>query len=149
MNPTPKLTRSIRIEIFIIFLLSIVIFFISGYFDVLETVLEFMEKYEEYEIDEILTVSTFLVFALGFFSFRRFKEEKQINQSLKKAIEEIDQLKSILPICASCKSIRDDDGYWQNIEDYFSQHTDTHFTHGICPTCAKKLYPELSIDEND
>jgi hypothetical protein len=47
-----------------------------------------------------------------------------------------------LPICASCKKIRDDGGYWQQLEVYISNHSDADFTHGICPDCMKKLYPE-------
>jgi PAS domain-containing protein len=58
-------------------------------------------------------------------------------------ISELMQLKSILPICAHCKSIRNDKEYWQSIENYFKDHLDLDFTHGICPKCAKDLYPGL------
>ena len=64
---------------------------------------------------------------------------------LKKAREEIKSLQGTLPICASCKKIRDDKGYWNRIESYISKHSEVDFTHGICPDCAKKLYPDSEI----
>lgn len=57
-------------------------------------------------------------------------------------IGELMELKSILPICAHCKRIRNDQEYWQCVESYFKKHLDLDFSHGICPKCAKKLYPE-------
>lgn len=70
----------------------------------------------------------------------RLFEEKT---KLEKAIAEIKKLSGMLPICASCKKIRDDKGYWTQIESYISKHSDTQFSHGICPDCAKKLYGDL------
>ena len=58
-------------------------------------------------------------------------------------ISELIQLRSILPICASCKKIRNDKEYWETIENYISTRIDVNFSHGICPNCAKKLYPDL------
>lgn len=68
---------------------------------------------------------------------------KEMVVSLQKAIEEIKTLKGIIPICASCKSIRNDKGYWERVESYISTHTDAQFSHGICPDCMQKLYPEF------
>lgn len=65
----------------------------------------------------------------------------------KKAEEEIKTLRGILPICSSCKKIRDDKGYWNQIEAYIRDRSEAEFSHGICPECAKKLYPDL-VDEN-
>ncbi|MDD5766393.1 MAG: tetratricopeptide repeat protein [Candidatus Marinimicrobia bacterium] len=59
-----------------------------------------------------------------------------------KTMEEISQLQELLPICSNCKSIRDDSGYWHQVEEYFKDHSGAVFTHGICPDCAKKLYPD-------
>lgn len=61
---------------------------------------------------------------------------------LRKARDEIAVLRGIIPICASCKNIRDDEGYWQRIEDYVASHSEAEFSHGLCPDCAVKLYPE-------
>ncbi|MFH2057272.1 MAG: cache domain-containing protein [Pseudomonadota bacterium] len=62
---------------------------------------------------------------------------------LKKTLDQIKTLKGLLPICAGCKKIRDDSGYWQQIESYISEHSDADFSHGICPDCIERLYPEL------
>lgn len=59
------------------------------------------------------------------------------------ALMEVKTLSGLLPICASCKKIRDDRGYWNQIEKYVQEHSDATFSHGICPDCAKKLYPEF------
>ena len=61
-------------------------------------------------------------------------------------ISELMELKSILPICAQCKSIRNDQEYWQGVESYFKNRLDLDFSHGICPKCAKELYPDLFKD---
>ncbi len=64
-------------------------------------------------------------------------------KELTEALAKVRTLKGLLPICASCKKIRDDQGYWTQIESYLYKHSDAEFSHGICPDCAKKLYPEL------
>ncbi|MBN1308506.1 MAG: hypothetical protein JXA18_11345 [Chitinispirillaceae bacterium] len=61
---------------------------------------------------------------------------------LKRALEEVETLRGLLPICASCKKIRDDKGYWNHIEVYFSSHARVDFTHTLCPDCIRHLYPE-------
>ncbi|OGV60397.1 MAG: hypothetical protein A2X45_18660 [Lentisphaerae bacterium GWF2_50_93] len=70
-------------------------------------------------------------------------DKELLIKDLKKALAEVKVLGALLPICASCKKIRDDKGYWANLESYLTEHTDTQFSHGICPDCAKALYPDL------
>lgn len=65
------------------------------------------------------------------------------NKKLEQALIDIKQLSGMLPICSSCKKIRNDSGYWQQIETYIRDHSEVEFSHGICPDCAKKLYPEF------
>lgn len=65
------------------------------------------------------------------------------NKELQEALANVKTLSGMLPICASCKKIRDDKGYWSGVETYISEHTDTVFSHGICPECEKKAYKEL------
>jgi response regulator RpfG family c-di-GMP phosphodiesterase len=67
----------------------------------------------------------------------------QRNEELQKALAQIKTLSGLLPICASCKKIRDDQGYWTQLEHYISEHSEAVFTHGCCPECMKKLYPEI------
>ena len=74
-------------------------------------------------------------------------DEKEKTQA---ALAEIKQLKGLLPICSTCKKIRDDSGYWNQIESFIQDHSDAEFSHSICPDCAREFYPELNIyDEND
>ncbi len=68
----------------------------------------------------------------------------QRNLELEKAIKEISKLQELLPICASCKKIRDDTGYWNEVDDYLLEHQHIKFSHSLCPDCVKKLYPEYS-----
>lgn len=63
---------------------------------------------------------------------------------LKEALESIKVLKGMIPICASCKKVRDDKGFWQQVEEYLGKHSDAQFSHGICPECSKKLYPDYT-----
>ena len=69
-------------------------------------------------------------------------ERKRLIDELQKALAKIRTLQGLLPICASCKRIRDDKGYWNQIELYISEHSEAEFTHGICPECLERLYPE-------
>jgi hypothetical protein len=64
---------------------------------------------------------------------------------LKKALSEVKTLQGILPICSHCKKIRDDRGSWQAIEEYVHERSDAQFSHGVCPECAKKYYPDIDI----
>jgi hypothetical protein len=76
--------------------------------------------------------------------------EKLINE-LQDALAKIRTLKGLIPICASCKKVRNDKGFWEQVEVYIKDHSEAEFTHGICPDCFKKLYPkqyETIKDEN-
>jgi PAS domain S-box-containing protein len=74
-------------------------------------------------------------------------ERERLIEELQKALSEVRTLSGLLPICASCKKIRDDSGYWNQIETYISKHSSAEFSHGICPECVRKLYPELFKEE--
>jgi len=75
------------------------------------------------------------------------KEKENLINKLQETLSQVKQLSGFLPICASCKNIRDDKGYWNQIESYIKEHSEAEFSHGLCPDCAKKLYPDL--DRND
>ena len=75
---------------------------------------------------------------------KRIENEKaQVIVALQEALAKVKLLSGFLPICCSCKKIRDDKGYWQQIESYIKGHSEAEFSHGICPECSIKLYPEL------
>jgi len=139
----------------LILALGAAVYIFAARYGVLEHIVELSKQHENWEIDEIITVSCFLVFAFAFFSFRqwcrvRISEKALLlkNQELEKALSDIKQLSGIVPICASCKKIRNDSGYWQKIEVYIKEHTQAKLSHGICPGCEKKLYPEFIENEN-
>jgi len=71
------------------------------------------------------------------------KEREQLIAELQDKVAKIKKLSGMLPICANCKKIRDDKGYWKQIESYILAHSEAEFSHGICPECAQKLYPDL------
>ncbi len=73
-------------------------------------------------------------------------EKQRLTQELQTALNDVKVLSGLLPICSSCKNVRDDNGYWDKIETYISRHSDADFSHGICPDCAKKLYPDIDLD---
>jgi hypothetical protein len=75
---------------------------------------------------------------------RSLNEELEAhNRALQEALAQARILGGLLPICASCKQIRDDQGYWHRVEDYLESHSEAEFTHGLCPDCSRRLYPQL------
>jgi PAS domain S-box-containing protein len=74
------------------------------------------------------------------------EEREKLIAQLQEALNKVKTLSGLLPICAACKKIRDDKGYWNELETYIRAHSEAKFTHGICPDCAKKLYPGLDLD---
>ncbi|MHB8149351.1 MAG: response regulator [Desulfobulbia bacterium] len=70
-------------------------------------------------------------------------EKEQVIAELQEALAKVKLLSGFIPICASCKKIRDDTGYWQQVEAYIQKHSNAEFSHSICPDCSHKLYPEL------
>ena len=71
-----------------------------------------------------------------------------LNDELRKAQGEVKQLRGLLPICSSCKKIRNDQGTWEAIEVYIRARSNAEFSHGICPECVKRLYPELLEEDS-
>jgi len=73
---------------------------------------------------------------------RRTEELEKRNETLERAMREIKVLQGFLPICACCKKIRNDKGYWENLEDYIQSHSEAEFSHGLCRECIHRLYPD-------
>lgn len=74
-------------------------------------------------------------------------ERDRVIEKLKQALSEVKTLRGFLPICSFCKNIRDDQGYWNQIESYIRAHSDAEFSHGVCPECAKKHYPQIDFSK--
>lgn len=71
-------------------------------------------------------------------------ERERLIEQLSEALDSVKVLQGLLPICSGCKKIRDDRGYWNQLEGYIQRYTDVHFSHGICPHCVQKLYPDIA-----
>jgi len=72
-----------------------------------------------------------------------FLDKEQVIKKLESALKEIKTMKGLLPICSFCKKIRNDTGYWEQLEQYVSSHSEAEFTHSMCPECLERLYPEI------
>lgn len=137
-------------EMLILAGLCVATFILSSRYDLLEAIVDFSRGHERWQLDELLTVALVLVLALAYYSVKRWRDlaeanhamEKK-NEELRKAFGEIRQLRGILPICSCCKRIRDDAGYWHQVEVYVRDHTGAEFSHSICPECMQKLYPDF------
>ena len=77
------------------------------------------------------------------------EEREKLVLALQDALSKVKQLSGLLPICASCKKIRDDQGYWNQIEEYIRNHSEADFSHGLCPLCIENLYPEFSKNQSN
>ncbi len=73
-------------------------------------------------------------------------ELRRSNEELQRALKEVKVLRGLIPICASCKKIRNDGGFWQQLEEYLGEHSEAEFSHGLCQPCIKKLYPGVYQD---
>lgn len=80
---------------------------------------------------------------------RAEKDKEELIEKLNEALSQVKKISGFLPICASCKKIRDDKGYWNQIEIYLKEHSEAQFSHGICPECAKKLYPGMKFPKSN
>lgn len=123
-----KLT--VILSVFIIFFVTLSTFVLSSFFD-----------------RQNITFGTLVGFFLSatvsplisYHFFRLYKNSLSIQDELRGALAKVHRLEKLIPICASCKSIRDDSGYWEKVEDYISQRTTAMLSHGICPNCKDKL----------
>lgn len=79
---------------------------------------------------------------------RELNEKSLLVKDLGEALNKVKTLKGLLPICSYCKKIRDDKGYWNQLEEYVSKNSDANFSHSICPDCSQKYYPDLDIYED-
>ena len=84
---------------------------------------------------------------MALYKHKAEEERERLIHELEDALAEIKTLRGILPICSSCKKIRDDEGYWNQLETYIQEHSEAVFSHGLCPECGKKLYPGIFGDD--
>jgi len=133
----------------------------AGLFLIMD-IIAFRAYPEIYQTSDILSFSILLIgasaFSLAVFlkirqanfaAFVSLHRERETNNELLEALNRIDNLQGMLPICAGCKKIRDDSGYWEQIESYISEHANVEFSHGMCPECMTDYYPKISKDPSE
>ncbi|MBI4633713.1 MAG: DUF3365 domain-containing protein [Deltaproteobacteria bacterium] len=111
----------------------------------------------ERDIQNRMSVFSYvLIWAIGisgvFLSFRlsraEYMERSLLIEKIETALKDVRTLKGFIPICASCKKVRNDEGYWDQIEKYIRDHSEAEFSHGICPDCMTKIYPKYVKDKD-
>jgi C4-dicarboxylate-specific signal transduction histidine kinase len=96
--------------------------------------------------DKISSTRTELIRAITELQESRGELESRVakrTRELQESIDRMEVMRGLLPICASCKKIRDDKGYWKQLEHFISEHSEARFSHGICPDCSLKLYGKV------
>jgi hypothetical protein len=148
------------------FFSSIMVFLASGFptrLGIVAGLVVFL-TYVWFEMHHGITLETIVTFvsvgAIGMTNFIIVKHNKEARKkrdslidelrktqgTLEKSLSEVKTLDGLIPICASCKQIRDDKGYWEAVEQYIKKHSTAEFTHSICPACMAKLYPEVPVN---
>lgn len=114
--------------------------------------------YKKYHTPLIVIISIGGSLLFLFFLFNGYQKKKTrdlegmnrlLDRRVEEALSEVKTLSGLLPVCARCKKIRDDSGYWEQLDSYVKKHTDVDFTHGLCPDCAAELYPKHFPPEKD
>ncbi len=95
----------------------------------------------------LLSLTLCVLLLAAFLALVESETARETAENLLRLKEEVKTLSGIVPICASCKKIRDDKGYWDKVESYVAAHTHAKFSHGLCPACVRKLYPEYADGE--
>ena len=137
----------------LLLIVAVSVFLAEAMIMFLFSMFHFMTPIQEAALDGLLLL-LFVIPVLYVFFYKPFildikereKAEKEKDEAiikLEKAIDEINILKGFLPICCNCKKIKDDAGYWQEVETYIRDRSEIQFSNGICPDCAKELYPEF------
>ncbi|MGR3219806.1 MAG: response regulator, partial [Candidatus Anammoxibacter sp.] len=123
---------------------------LSGNDDISNALTALKKGADEYLVKDSNIADTILISVTKVLEKRRLEETNfklmhdivAKNEKLLKQLNEINALRGLLPICAACKKIRDDTGYWEEIDTYLSAHSEVEFTHSLCEPCIKKLYPK-------
>lgn len=136
-------------------ILTVVFYLLSNSYDFMESLVEFSRAHESWEMDEIFATALFLLLLSAVFSLRRWRESRSLaaelqvrNQELERSIAQVRQLSGLLNVCSSCRRIRDEGGRWLELETYVDSHSEASFSHGLCPDCARRLYPELDLSKH-
>ena len=145
--------RGLTRDLLLMLLSAIPVWWVSGRFDLLESLVEYSRMHEHLELDEWIVAGLFMLVASALVIFRQWRLAQKAQRraetrtaELQLAMQEVKTLRGILPICYNCKRIRNDAGYWTQLEEYLAKHSEAMFSHGLCEECAHKLFPEFADD---
>ena len=141
-TPGPRAT-SARRELVGLLLLGLTLFLVLAWLDAFERFAAWSRAHDAWQLDEVLVALALLAGVLGIYAMRRWRELTAEIARREAAERTAARLEGLLPICAGCKKIRDDQQAWVAVEEYVAARTPVAFTHGICPDCRARLYPEL------
>ena len=122
---------------------SAILFIALVRLDAFERFADWSRAHESWQVDEVLMAAAVFAIACGLFALRRWRDLEDEIARRKEAEETTERLRGLVPICAGCKKIRDGQGSWVAVEVYVAARTEAAFSHGICPECRVRLYPEL------
>ena len=132
-----------RRELLGLLLVSLALFLVLARLDAFERFAAWSRAHDAWQLDELLVALALLAGVLAVYSMRRWSELTAEIARREAAERTAARLEGLLPICAGCKKIRDDQQAWVAVEEYVAARTPVEFTHGICPDCRARLYPEL------
>jgi hypothetical protein len=146
-------SRSVR-DLLVIIVLGLLVVALSSRFDIFQGIIDWVFRHDTWQLDDVLTATLFLVIAFALYAWRRHRELlEEIRQREKAEAEasrlapllessraEISTLAKLLPICSQCMRIREDKGYWIQVDQYMELHYGTRLDGGLCPECARKKY---------
>lgn len=131
-------------DLLVLLFLAVVSFFVLHQTEAFERFAAWSRGKEAWQADEILVALAVSALFLALFSWRRWQDLSAEMSSRESAERDRDRLEGLLPICAGCKRIRDGGESWVAVEDFVAARSAAEFTHGICPDCQRRLYPDLS-----
>ncbi len=141
------------IDALILLALAMPFHLLARHYDFLEHLVALTRQYEHHQLDELVSLAAFIALLLLIYCIRRVLDLRgyarhlnQANARLTQTLDEIDRLRRLLPVCAGCKKVRDDEGYWQEVDSYLARYHLARVTHGMCPECVSKHYPEIAAE---
>lgn len=136
--------RRARYDLLVLSLAGVLLFVALVRIEAFERFAAWSRAHEAWQVDEVLIALALLAVAFAIYALRRWRDLDREVARRERAERATERLEGLLPICAGCKRIRDAAGGWVAVEEYLAARTEAAFTHGICPDCRRRLYPEIT-----
>jgi uncharacterized membrane protein YhaH (DUF805 family) len=151
VSPPPDLARTsrswhasrARFDLVALLVAGVLLYVVLVRTEAFEHFTAWSRTHEAWQLDEVLIALALLAVACAIYALRRWRDLDREVARRERAERANERLEGLLPICASCKRIRDAVGEWVAVEEYVAARTEAAFTHGICPECRQRLYPEI------